>query len=1235
MRIREIIDRDLERQIEEIVKVTQRDEAVVHGEITEYVVTPGIRKHYRRLLKAIAEGPSDPQEGIGIWLSGFFGSGKSAFAKNLGYILANPTVQGVPAAELMKRQLDDAQCAGFIDVITTRIPTDVVMFDVQVDRGVAGRQRSSIALYMYKALLRELDYAEDFHIAELEQGLEADGRLEEFVERFEAGHRRRFEADPERYALQLEREQWRWRVRRKMAHKINEASAVLHEMDPGTYPEPDSWARGLKGEIEITPAYLVDRTFELMARRRPGRPAAYIVDEVGAYVAQSIERIEDLRAVVEQLGKESRNRVLRREAVAPVWVLVTSQEKLDEIVEALDTKRVELARLRDRFRYEVDLAPTDIREVATARVLRKTAEGERVLGELFERYEGELNERLRLEESSRSTKVHREEFIRFYPYPPHFLDLSIDIMSGIRLQPGAARHLGGSNRTIIKQAFEMLTSERTRLAEEELGRLVTLDLVYELVEGNLASERTRDISEIARQFGADSWESRVAKVLTLLEFVRNLPRTEANVAAMLYDRLGAPSAVVPVREALEELVAAEFVRRTPEGFKLQSATEKGWSQKRNAVAPRPRDRNEILREVLREVFADAGIRPFRYRNLKSFRVGLSVDDVALEDGEIILALVMVEDAGEMAGRVAAARAQSREEGFRDQLFWVFALNPTVEHLVTELHRSRRIISEYDQLRAQGKIRPDESQLLEAEKQERTRLQGRLREKLGQALAGGTGIFRGEAREGATQGRSLAEVLRAALEWVIPDLYPRLELGAVNLTGKEVEQLLGAANLKGLPDVFHDTEGGLGLVRQEEDRWVPNVDAPTAREIFRFIKERTDYGESATGKDLERHFTGLGYGWSVDLVKLVTAVLLRAGRIEVIHQGRRHRDPGDPMVRKPLADTREFRKASFAPREAVGIAMLGRAADALEELSGETAEIEESTIAHDLKELIRGRRGELQELEAIVRAEGLPWLEELETIRESFDGILAASSDDCVRTLAEEHERLRERLGRVRRIADALAGGGLEAIRRARRVLGTFWPQLGRSAGEELADRAELLEELLESPELHEHLEELRAAATDITVAYERAYREAHTERYGTFTGVLDVIRESPEWRAWCPPSLDAEESRERCEPLLGELERLRCQEELAAELEDGNCPVCRASLEVMKSQVLAAEGMGARVREKLRELTRPPEVEQEVVRLREIWPAPVTNEEEMRELLKRLEERLSKALDQGRRIIVE
>ena len=95
--IRETLERDLSQKIEEIIKLDQQDEGVVYQEITEYVPTPDIQKSYRALLDAISTSRNNPDEAVGVWISGFFGSGKSSFAKNLGYMLANKPVLGTPA----------------------------------------------------------------------------------------------------------------------------------------------------------------------------------------------------------------------------------------------------------------------------------------------------------------------------------------------------------------------------------------------------------------------------------------------------------------------------------------------------------------------------------------------------------------------------------------------------------------------------------------------------------------------------------------------------------------------------------------------------------------------------------------------------------------------------------------------------------------------------------------------------------------------------------------------------------------------------------------------------------------------------------------------------------------------------------------------------------------------------------------------------------------------------------
>jgi hypothetical protein len=178
--IGELLARDLGKKIEEIIQVDQADEQSVYAEITEYIATDSIRDQYATLFKAIAEAPAEPHEAIGIWISGFFGSGKSSFAKNCGYALQNASVCGEQFATLFKKQIEDQRVSDFLDLINTRYPTEVILFEVAKERDTR-KVTERIAELMYTVLLRELGYAEDFDVAELEIELEAEDRLQDFT----------------------------------------------------------------------------------------------------------------------------------------------------------------------------------------------------------------------------------------------------------------------------------------------------------------------------------------------------------------------------------------------------------------------------------------------------------------------------------------------------------------------------------------------------------------------------------------------------------------------------------------------------------------------------------------------------------------------------------------------------------------------------------------------------------------------------------------------------------------------------------------------------------------------------------------------------------------------------------------------------------------------------------------------------------------------------------------------
>ena len=138
--IMEIFDLPVDRRIEEVIKVDQADEQDVYDEIREYVVTDSIREQFETILDAYRKTPNQPHEGIGIWISGFFGSGKSSFAKILGYILEGRTVLGHDAADLFCARLGARgdKIQALLGQIREHIPTTAIILDIETRRSVPG-----------------------------------------------------------------------------------------------------------------------------------------------------------------------------------------------------------------------------------------------------------------------------------------------------------------------------------------------------------------------------------------------------------------------------------------------------------------------------------------------------------------------------------------------------------------------------------------------------------------------------------------------------------------------------------------------------------------------------------------------------------------------------------------------------------------------------------------------------------------------------------------------------------------------------------------------------------------------------------------------------------------------------------------------------------------------------------------------------------------------------------------
>lgn len=1212
--IRDIFAKPIDRTIEEVIKVEQADEKAVLVELEEYVPTDYLKEQYARLFDEIASGPANPREGIGIWISGFFGSGKSLFAKILGYTVAARKVGAKTASDIFKAKVNNPKIAALLDSINARIPFHPVIFDVSMDRGVrlANERLTEI---IYKALLRELGYSEDFDLAELEITLEGDGKLEAFQQRFQEIH-----GQP-------------WEKRRLLGLALNEASAVLHEIEPGIYSTADSYASSVgSGRADIDPNKLSKRAYDLTERRRPGHALVFIIDEVGQYVSRSVDKMLDLQAIVQALGVESKNRVEHKKAVSPCWLAVTSQEKLDEVVNALDSKKIELARLQDRFRLTVDLKQSEIAEITAKRVLEKTPEAERALGQLYDDNEGRIKEFGRLERTSRNATITRDAFIRLYPYIPYEIDLSVDIVAGLRLRRGAHRHVGGSNRTIIKQAQELMINPRTRLADAPLGDLVTLDKVYELLYlGNLLpSEVSREIDDVAKHLPDNKMAQKVAKAIALLEPVKDLPRTPHNLAVVLYPSVTSGSILGEVEIAIVALEKAQVIRNSEEGYKLLTVQEKTWETRRNSIDPREADRNRIKREVLRQIFSDPQLRKYQYESLRTFRNTLVVEGDTVESaGEIPLNLFLADSVQSRVDRLGEARDESNTR--RNDVFWVVTLTDEAHDFIIEVHRSREMVSEYERLASQQRLSGEESACLAEEKKRRDSEYRKLRAKMLEAVQAGTGFFQGVQHDATALGSCFVDIFHKLFDIVVPILYPKLDIGVLPIKGDEPEKFITAANLNGLPPVFYHDKPEQSLVIKQSGKYLPNLGADLCREILDYLKKEHAYGSKVTGKNLETHFSGIGYGWERDALRLGLAVLFRGGAVEVTHQGRKYRNYSDPACRSPFVNNPTFRAASFAPRETLDLKILSRAAQAYEEITGKDVNIEEGDIANAFQAVAAADREKLLPVVSRLKALKVPGADLVAAHLQWVEGILEMTPDDCVKTLAGEGKSYLDGRKKAAILEKLASEENLKALTIARRVLDEQWPILAeRSPGKDFEGAAAKLAEALNSENVLEHLESVRQASEILVSEYGRLYLSTFERRNKVYEIAFDQVKGLPEWAAISKDTDVTEDERNALvRPLVS-----RIGEKQALQKGDTVCRITHATVSQMESDIAAVESL---TREVIRRLQQAVEPEEKVERFRvsQHFSGKIGNKEDLDSVITALRDKLEKLLSQGCKVILE
>lgn len=927
MLIKDLFLSDVTRDIPPVVYFHDQAPEKLKSEVDEYIITGGwpeahpnhkrvprgIHEEYVRLLTGMTEelskkgGPELPC----AWISGFYGSGKSSFAKLLGLSLDGvelPDGRVLSDAWLKRDTSPKGQAlrdawSRLIQVVEQPL---AVVFDV----GSVARDNEHIHAVAIRQLQLRLGYSRGADlVADYELDLERDGEYDQFL-----ACAQRTLGKP-------------WSEVKDRSLVEEDFSLVLSELYPQKYTDPMSWilSRGGTHSRAESPEEAVGAIKDMLRFRANKRSLFFVVDEVSQYVVNNRDRVDRLRAFATALGSGLRGQA---------WFIALGQQKLDE--EADDSF---LTWARDRFppKLRVHLAATNIRDVVHKRLLQKKPEAEAQLRQLFDSHRPDLK---LFAYGCQDTTA--EEFIDVYPLLPGQIDLILQLTTALRSRSSRAQGDDQAIRGLLQLLGELFRDRE--LAEMEVGRVVTLDQIYEVQHTALDSDVQGSMARIQERCSKDAnpLMLRAAKAVALLELIQDDQPTSAKlVAQCLYERIGQANQEPAVTEALEELRRRNLLGYSEkEGYKIQSSVAEEWERDRKEIHAPSEVRSQLVQDALKFMIAEPERprlhgRPFPWAAV--FSDGRRAQDVSLldprDDASVRVDFRLLK--GEEAAETSWLK-RSDESTLRDRIVWVCGDPDALLDVAKELRRSDVMVTKMKPRRSS--LNAARKLLLQQEENRLEDLQAKLRKEVAACWFEGLIYFRGRSLKPADCGASFNVALQGAANRLIQDLYPHCI--ATQVQPSEllifVEQELNAPAAKFLP-------GELGILELDSGRYVPTCSGVVPSRVFEFIEAEG----GVTGSTLLSHFGGPPYGYTANVVKACVAGLLRGSKLRITPEtGAEITSTRDAGVRDLLEKDRGFRRASILPAgdDDVGVQARARICKFFEQALGLPVDREDHAIA---------------------------------------------------------------------------------------------------------------------------------------------------------------------------------------------------------------------------------------------------------------------------------------------------
>ena len=819
--LRQIFEKPVDRAIDGVIKAD--DEASLRIELDEYVITGEIGQRLGQFLDAY----NNYDTANGVWISGFFGSGKSHLLKMLALLLENREVDGSTAFDIFDDKLKgDPMLLGALRKAVA-IPSKSILFNIDQKADVISKTDTDALLSVFQKVFDEMCgyYGKIPHIAQFERDLDQIGQFAAFKDRYQ-----QIAGEP-------------WEAGREIAKlrggKIAEAYAGATQSDPADVKGIlDRYRTDTKISIED----FANTVKVWIDRQVPNFRLNFFVDEVGQYVADNVKLMTNLQTVAESLNTKCNGQA---------WVIVTAQQALTDVVGDLTAQQEnDFSKIQARFSNRMPLNSADVAEVIQKRLLSKTQDGQIRLGTLHDREENNFKTLFDFTDGSQKLKNYRDRdhFIASYPFPAYQFDLfQMAITSLSQHNAFEGKHSSVGERSMLGVFQEVAK----KLADQEVGGLATFDLMFEGIRTALKSSVQQSI-QIAERNLDDPFAVRVLKSLFLVKYVKGFKPTVRNIAILLLPDFTADQTKQrrKIEEALSVLERNTLIQRNGETFEFLTDEEKDVEAE---IKAQDIDPSELSKELETLVFDTI----LKHRKIKHLATGheyafsRKLDDHLL-GREYELAINTITPFNEEAAAPEAMRMRSMT---REELIVVLA--PDVRFI-----RDLRLFKQTDKYIRQarsGTGQPGKDRIVSEKGEQNGRrakdLEMRLRILMGEARM----FVRGDELE--IGGEDAQERVLKGFQILIDKVYVNLPmLRGVTYTEAEMGK---AASAKG--GLFGGDDAG-GMSEPEQ-------------EILNYVQGQARIGVSASVKTLIDRFGTKPYGWPSVATLCIAAGLTAKGKLE--------------------------------------------------------------------------------------------------------------------------------------------------------------------------------------------------------------------------------------------------------------------------------------------------------------------------------------------------------------------